>query len=324
MFRYNDIFSWELFLSVAQTSSIAKTAEIYSMEPTNVSRAISQLEKSISKTPLFYRDKEGFVLTTAGSIILKHARAIVEARESILDAVSEVTDGLSGTIRIGLPLNFLEDFLLQPIIEFNKQFPSIHIMTSIYRGRSPFNFEVSNPPLDMVIGYAGQEDGNNAISFDIGAARHIPCASPEYLKKYGMPKTIANLVNHRLIVLDRYYIDPHGPFFETGEYDLGSKFKETIVLSSPTAATRAALIGAGIHFGIPALYCYKEIASGELIPITHLWKNHSFQHKIFVREAVSKQNKVKVFSDFIRQKLVHEYDQCYAVLRQYLPTSWLN
>ena len=324
MLRYNDIFSWELFLSVAQTGSIAKTAEIYSMEPTNVSRAISQLEKSINNISLFYRDKDGFVLTTAGSIIFKHARTMVEARESILDSVSEVTNGLSGTIRIGLPLNFLEDFLLKPIIEFNKQFPSIRIVTSIYRGRSPFNFEISNPPLDMVIGYAGEEDGENAISLSVGAARHIPCASPDYLKKYGMPKTIADLGDHRLIVLDRYYVDPHGPFFFFFEYDLSSKFNETVVLSSPTAATRAALIGAGIHFGIPALYCYQHIASGELIPITHLWKNHSFEHKIFIRESVSKQNKVKVFADFIRQKLVLEYDQCYAVLRQFLPTSWLD
>ena len=84
----------QYFLSVAQLGSIRRAAQALHIAPSAVSRTIQQLERDFG-TPLFERARQRLKLTSAGEILLYHARA--SATE--LDRASAFIGDLQGLKR---------------------------------------------------------------------------------------------------------------------------------------------------------------------------------------------------------------------------------
>ena len=323
MQRHLDISTWEIFIAVAQSGSIASIADRFQMEPSNISRSLNQLERSLGNTKLFDRKQNRLQLSPLGKIVIEHARQMVSSHKKIQTIVSENERLLSGTIKVGMPQLLLEDFLLGPFIHFEEQFSNIHIKTGIYRGLPPTNFAKEDPPFDIIIGYGPDESLSSNQQFYVGSGPHIPIASPQYLKEHGIPQSIEDLKRHRLIILDNYFVNPKPRFLTDSGTDVSAAFGEVISFSSPSAATSATLLGAGIHYGTPSLYCYKRIVNRELVPIINLWENQRYKHYVFVRAESSAQKRVQLLAQYIVSNLKREYRTCRSQLTPYVPKNWL-
>lgn len=323
MQRHLDIGTWEIFIAVAESGSISAIADRFQMEPSNISRSLSQLEKSLGNSKLFDRKQNKLQLSPLGKVVIGHARQIVENHQKIQAVISNDETSLSGTIKVGMPQLLLEDFLLSPFIHFEEQFSNIHIKTGIYRGLPPMLFNREDPPFDVIVGYGPDESLAGRQQFYVGCGPHLPTVSPQYIKEHGMPQSIDDLKNHRLIVLDNYYVNPNPRFLKNEESDIVPAFGEVLSFSSPSAATSATLLGAGIHYGMPSLYCYKRILNRELIPITTLWKNELYKHYVFIRNEAYSLKRVQLLTQFIVSNLKREYRTCRNALLSYLPKTWL-
>ena len=82
MLRHNDLKAWRIFLDVIQVGSISAASELCQMEPSNISRTLTALEKSLGQK-LFLRQNP-IKLTTYGTRAVRLAQNIIDAHDQLV------------------------------------------------------------------------------------------------------------------------------------------------------------------------------------------------------------------------------------------------
>lgn len=199
MLRHNDLKAWRIFLDVIQVGSISAASELCQMEPSNISRTLTALEKSLGQK-LFLRQNP-IKLTTYGTRAVRLAQNIIDAHDQLVILGGTQNQTLQGPIRCGLPPSFFDRLLLRHYLDFNKKYSGIQIQTQDFRKPAPIEFYQKGNMLDLVIGYGPDPEMDRAFQYRLGECLRMPVASPAYLEKYGTPKKLSDLKNH--ILLDR-------------------------------------------------------------------------------------------------------------------------
>lgn len=311
MLRHNDLKAWRIFLDVIQVGSISAASELCQMEPSNISRTLTALEKSLGQK-LFLRQNP-IKLTTYGTRAVRLAQNIIDAHDQLVILGGTQNQTLQGPIRCGLPPSFFDRLLLRHYLDFNKKYPGIQIQTQDFRKPAPIEFYQKGNMLDLVIGYGPDPEMDRAFQYRLGECLRMPVASPAYLEKYGTPKKLSDLKNHILLDRDNALIYTGDYFVDTGEHDIVLRFAKKISFSSPTSLKEAALLGGGIHHGIPVIYCYKELERGELVALPGLWKFQPLDYYLFIRKESAELQRVQVFKQFLLDSLKEEFQLCGAL-----------
>lgn len=121
-----DIDRLRLFITVAEHLNFTKAAEqMYISQPT-LSRHIADLESALN-VALFERTTRKVSLTTAGKLFLKEATQIVRRYDTLMDRASRLSDGLSGSLRVGYLELFTQNVLPVAIRNFRTKFPLVDL-----------------------------------------------------------------------------------------------------------------------------------------------------------------------------------------------------
>jgi DNA-binding transcriptional LysR family regulator len=182
-----------LFSEIAKQLSFTKAAVELGISKGYLSEQIKQLEVEFGR-PLLIRSTRNVKLTTHGELILASMEQI---KQSLLDldrSIRHDNANISGKIRITAPSQFTQRYLMSICNEFQQRHSDIQISIDcsyqlLDLAKNDFDLAfraTSTPPLNMVA----------KKLFDY---RQICCASPEYLSKFGTPKTIADLQHHRCL-----------------------------------------------------------------------------------------------------------------------------
>lgn len=117
---------YKTFYDVAIAGSISKAANAtYTSQPA-ISKSIKNLESELG-IKLFYRDKNGVILTDKGKELLHY---IEMAYNNLLIAERSMieSDNLEkGKLSIGMPSNIGSFFLFEKIYDFHKSYPNIEV-----------------------------------------------------------------------------------------------------------------------------------------------------------------------------------------------------
>ena len=97
MLRHNDLKAWRIFLDVIQVGSISAASELCQMEPSNISRTLTALEKSLGQK-LFLRQNP-IKLTTYGTRAVRLAQNIIDAHDQLVILGGTQNQTLQGPIR---------------------------------------------------------------------------------------------------------------------------------------------------------------------------------------------------------------------------------
>ncbi|MDM8112862.1 LysR substrate-binding domain-containing protein [Parasutterella secunda] len=238
------------------------------------------------------------------------AQNIIDAHDQLVILGGTQNQTLQGPIRCGLPPSFFDRLLLRYYLDFNKKYPGIQIQTQDFRKPAPIEFYQKGNMLDLVIGYGPDPEMDRAFQYRLGECLRIPVASLAYLEKYGTPKKLSDLKNHILLDRDNALIYTGDYFVDTGEHNIVLRFAKKISFSSPTSLKEAALLGGGIHHGIPVIYCYKELERGDLVALPGLWKFQPLDYYLFIRKESAELQRVQVFKQFLLDSLKEEFQQC--------------
>jgi LysR family pca operon transcriptional activator len=90
----------EIFMEVAQRSSVSRAAESLNLTQPAVTRTVRELERVCGK-PLVAKDGRGIRITPEGELFLRHAVRSVVAARSGLSALDHLSSDVSPKIRIG-------------------------------------------------------------------------------------------------------------------------------------------------------------------------------------------------------------------------------
>ena len=200
------------FLAVAEELHFGRAAERLQMAQPALSQQIRRLEAQLG-TPLFRRSTRRVELTDAGAQLREETRRILAEVEETESYLQDVSAHPQGRLRIDVKPSIGTLLLIPALSDFHKRYPDIELAI----GLSDRKVDLVQDAIDCVIRIGELED-SSLVARRIGAIERITCASPAYLERHGVPRTIDDLQRHQAV---HYFLGPgrnHGwDFLVDGE-----------------------------------------------------------------------------------------------------------
>ena len=181
------------FTTIARLKSFTKASESLNISRGVTTTRIRDLEKTLGMT-LLARTTREVNLTTDGENFFNHCTSILNNVESLNDFLDSYK-GINGTLRIVLPPYFSRYHIVPYLEEFLQKYPDLKL--NITLTENPVN--IIEESYDLQIRIQIPEEENLQVA-KIMTNRKVVCASPQYIKKHGAPKTPKDLLNHNCIV----------------------------------------------------------------------------------------------------------------------------
>lgn len=243
------------FLYVAENSSFSAAAKNLKVSKSHISKQISRLEDRL-EVRLFNRTTRKISLTKVGEELYHSTKHIFSELAEVEARLSQSKIEPSGTIRLSVAGAFAEKHVASALINFSKLYPKISI-DMVFSGEI---VNLIDEKYDLAIRY-GKLESSSLIAKKLIAREEIVCASPEYLKKYGIPKLPKELKNFNCLM----GTNPQWSFRINGKVqkmNLSGNWHS----NNGSALTLAALSGLGI-VRLPASYVHDSIKNKKLVRI---------------------------------------------------------
>ena len=252
------MINWEgvsEFVAVTEAESFTGAAKVLSVSTAHVSRQISALEKRLN-IKLFYRTTRKVSLTEEGRIFYQHCRGVLDGLEAAELAVTNFQSKPQGKINLTTPVTYGEQQVLPLITDFKKLYSDIEI--SVYLRNQQVSLVEGG--FDLAI-RVGKLTDSTLMAKKLGSRTNFVCASPEYLKKQGIPHSLSELNKHSCLLgtLDYWHFNENGK-------EKNIRVKGRLRYNSGYGLADAALKGLGI-VQLPDYYVQSHIESGTLVSL---------------------------------------------------------
>ncbi|NVP57033.1 LysR substrate-binding domain-containing protein [Mycoplana rhizolycopersici] len=281
------------FVKIAELRSLSAAGKLYGLPKSTLSLRLKQLETDLN-VPLFERSGRNLLLTEAGQTLLKHARQILQSCDAARAAVSEVSEDVAGTLRIGATGEFGTAFYAQMLIAFRRLYPNVEIELTFFSPNVLYAAE-SFDTLDAVISW-DEGDGEGET---LSTATFALFASSSYVERFGQPQRPADLADHQGIV----YRTPAG--LQHWRLQKGAAQESVLPRSSLIAndywtVKYFAVAGEGIAY-LPRFFTAIECERGHLVPLLDDWASAERRVSIRLTRPHAASRKMNAFMDVCRR-----------------------
>ncbi len=280
-----------IFHAVAKAGSLTHAGDKLNLSQSAVSRQISTLEFSL-KTSLFHRHARGLILTEQGEILYKTTKEVFSQLAMTQAQISESKDRPKGPLKVSTTVAFGSVWLAPRIHQFLNSYPEIDM--SIVLADSELDLSMREADIGIRLNAPKEAD---LIRRPLMKFRYNVCAAPNYIENYGIPNSVQDLDNHRIIV---YGDDARPPvpnlnwLLEIGRSDLPRR-RSTLKLNSIYGIFRAVQSGLGI--GALPDYMSREVAN--LIVVLPEIKGPEVEAFFCYPEELRRSARIEAFRDFL-------------------------
>jgi DNA-binding transcriptional LysR family regulator len=124
--------TFRLIDAVAREGSIRKAANVMSITPSAVNRRLLALEDEL-EVQLFERTTKGMRLSTAGELVIEHARRQLADMERVRSVIEDLKGGRWGSIKIATNSDFVPSNLSSAIAEYRKEHKAVTFQLTQYQ-----------------------------------------------------------------------------------------------------------------------------------------------------------------------------------------------
>jgi len=117
---------YRIFYIVAKNGSISSAANILYISQPAITFQIKKLEEQLGVS-LFTRTKHGVLLTDEGKVLFNYVKTAIDSIDNGENALSNLKNLDSGTIRIGVSTTICRYILMPYIEKFHEMYPNIDI-----------------------------------------------------------------------------------------------------------------------------------------------------------------------------------------------------
>ena len=234
-----DIENLSLLLDVAQRGSFAAAAKERAIDPSSVSRVIARLEEELGLR-LFQRSTRRLALTEAGDAFVKRLDAILEELRRARSEALDMTETVSGTLRLTASVAYGEICVMPLVGEFRRLYPDLKLDLVF----TDSNLDLVGERIDLAIRLGAALEGD-VIASKLVDTHYKLVASPDWLTRHRAPPTPEALSSESCLLLDL-------PGFRSGFRYRGATGREKavditgdILVSTPLALRGAVLAGLG-------------------------------------------------------------------------------
>lgn len=187
------IQAMQVFTRVAEAGSFVRAAEILSLPSSTVTSTIKNLEKYL-QVRLLNRTTRRVSLTPEGLQYLARCREILSLIEHTESSLTDSVSRPQGRLRVDMPGGIAQFIVMPNLKDFYRLYPDIYLMIGV----SDRQVDLVQEGVDCVI-RTGELTESTLIARPLGRFRWVTCASPDYLRKFGVPETPEALSQHRAI-----------------------------------------------------------------------------------------------------------------------------
>ncbi|WP_341536360.1 LysR family transcriptional regulator [Actinobacillus arthritidis] len=183
-----------IFHTIVAEGSISGAARRLQMTSPSVSQSLKLLEKHIG-LPLLNRTTRRMELTEAGHRLIDSTQNALQSLSTAVETVQDLSEKPKGLVRMTVP-HIAYWLLIEPRLgEFAEQFPDIQLEISINDG----TVDILKQGFDLGFRFGNQVEEQMVAKKLTEPFRLGIYASKTYQQKYGLPKTINGLQQHKLI-----------------------------------------------------------------------------------------------------------------------------
>jgi len=198
-----------IFSKVVGAGSLSAAAKELGMSTAVVSRRLAALESRLG-VRLINRTTRSLHLTDEGARYFDACSRLLAEIEEADAAVSAGRAEPRGALRVALPAAFGHLHVAPLVPRFATRYPNVQVALSL----SDRNVNVIEEGFDLAIRIADLADSSLAAR-KLAPNRRVVCASPDYLKRQGTPRTPQELTGHNCLTTNDFtmtwdYKDPDG------------------------------------------------------------------------------------------------------------------
>ena len=278
-----------VFHAVAEAGSFTHAGHDLGLSQSAVSRQVSSLEQDL-KTPLFHRHARGLMLTEQGEVLRRTAHEVftkvAETRAKLLDSKEKPAGDLTITTTVGLG----SIWLTPHIAEFAEVYPDIRVYVLLVDNELDLGMREAD--IAIRLRRPSQPD---LIQRRLFTVHNNIYASPDYVQEHGMPKSVADLDNHRILAYGtapNYLKDMN--WLQTIGRPAGKPRPATLFINNVYGIRKAVETG----LGIASLPDY-IVGDSNLVRIDLGIETPEFDTYFVYPEELRQSKRIAVFRDFI-------------------------
>ncbi|WP_339672152.1 LysR family transcriptional regulator [Dasania marina] len=279
------------FIRVAKLGSLSKAAKVYDIPKATLSNHLRRLEDNLG-VELFVRRNNKLKLTVSGHEMVKQCENIFAACETATNSLQNIEKELAGPFSIAASSE-LGTSVVGPIIQhFAADHPQLNIRVDITQCDSFFNDEMD---IDCVI-YTGQPPDSSLIGKKLGEFTYSMYASPNYLKRNGVPESCDNLKDYSGLLYVRNNELEHW-LLKSGKKTIDFTPPSRIHINDYWLLKSMAVREMGIAY-LPSFFVANEIRTNALTLVKKGWHSDPVPIYALYPKQRHKSRKIQNFVDY--------------------------
>lgn len=283
--------SMAIFVRVVELGGFATAAKEADISATMVAKHVNALEVRLGAR-LLNRTTRRQSLTEVGKVYYDRCKALLADVDAAESSVSAMRATPRGTLRITAPVSFGTRRLAPALAEFLQLYPEVNVDLSL----SDRVADLIDEGFEAAIRIGNLQD-SRLVARRLQPYRSLLCASPDYIRQQGQPKTPQDLAAHDCLAFS--YSGLRGRWrLSRGTEEKTVNFTPRLLANNGEALRQAALAGLGI-LSQPEILLADDVRQKRLVRILPTWSLPARpMHVIYVadRQATPK---LQCFIDFV-------------------------
>ena len=290
----------QTFVEVMRHRSFAAVAKEHNIDPSSVSRAISNLEKEL-EVRLFQRTTRHLSPTEAGITYFNRIEPLLEEIQRAKELVTQ-TQQPKGTLRVTASVSFG----IKCIIPFLAEFESVYPNLSIELLLTDYRLDLLTERIDLAI-RLGQLQDSTLIAQRLMLTTYSVCASPKYLEQHESIAQPKDITQHNCLCFPIVEYKTRWIFRDPQKNISKINVHGRTIISNAIGLQQCAIAGMGLAL-LPHWLVDSEIEKGNLVKVLPDYDVTATDFNTSVWFVYPSRNyvplKVKIFMDFFKGKLI--------------------
>lgn len=314
---FSNFHIWEFLEAVVRTGSLTSASILMNADLSTASKQITSLERKLG-IALLDRDKRPATVTEFVYQALPTIRRIQNQLDELQSLAEQTKQKLSRKkIRMSLTTSGFVHNVVNFINEYSIDHPNIEV--EVLPDLEHPSLIKKETDVAMLPYFPIEEE---LVVRRIGTCFNFMVASPAYVRKYGMPQKIEDLIDHRLL-LKRKNFYPEAEVLCNGDdiFDLSTAThfhlnnltgKIDVISSSKTSLKKlfygdqpayiAVLEGHGIAVDMPLSFVETDLKEGRLVPVLPNWHRNPWQRNIAFHKDNLEWKELQEFVSWFQEK----------------------
>lgn len=248
-----------VYTAVVNAGSFVRAADDLQISKAATSRYVADLEARLG-VRLLQRTTRKLSLTEEGEVFYTRCKTLLNELDETEAEITSRAGEASGQLKINAPLSFGLLHLASLWPEFMAKHPKVSLDVTL----GDRTIDLIEEGFDLAV-RIGEMPSSSLISRKLGKTRMVLCASPEYVKKQGIPiqpsdLAVLDVISYNLLAMgeDWQFFGPNG--------GITVKVHPRMRTNSGDTCRMAALLGQGIVLQ-PSFLIGADLASGALVEL---------------------------------------------------------